>query len=349
MRKLIILLGLISSFNLKSQDISFSNYTNTLLYINPSFAGSSGHRFAYTGRILERTFPTNIPSFNFSYDYLLRVRNTSGTFQDTRSNLGISGIVDNQGFITLSSGRQTLIKYYSLSLAYAYRIDLPKNNIIQLGLKVGYLLRQFSNFNLNFPIQFNGSGFNNDAGNETFSSDLVGSPDFGVGGVFASSKFWISYAALHLNEPVISFLSTNSGRLNVKHTIAAGYRWQFIRRYRNETNPTIYIKPSFLINLQGPSRQIIIGNNFILFPISVGAWYRGSNFLTSLDKIGQDALVFTTGVRLPLRVGLLSIHYSYDSPLPRRTALNTNAVAHEIAITYEFRKIDKYVCPNPWR
>lgn len=349
MRNTVFIISLIISLGLKAQDISFSNYINTLLYINPSFAGSSGHRFAYTTRLLERTLPTNFPSFNIAYDYLLRVRNTSGDFQDTRSNFGISGISDNQGLITLSSGRQTLIRYYSLALAYAYRIDLRKNNIIQLGLKAGYLLRQFNNFDLNFPNQFNGSGFSNDAGSEAFSNTLVGAPDFGVGGVFASSKFWVSYAISHLTRPAISFLTTNAGRLAMKHSIAAGYRWQFIRRYRNDKNPSVYIKPSFLVNLQGPSHQIMIGNNFIVLPMSVGIWYRGSNFLTPLDKIGQDALVFTAGVRLPLPVGLLSIHYSYDFPLPRRTALNTNAVAHEIAITYEFRKVNRYACPNPWR
>lgn len=349
MRSILFIISLIISLTVKGQDLSFSNYINTLLYLNPSFAGSSGHRLAYTTRLLERTLPINLPSFNIAYDFLLRVRNTNGNLQDTRSNFGMSGIADNQGLITLASGRQTLIRYYSLSLSYAYRIDLAQNNIIQVGLKAGYLVRQFNNFNLNFPSQFNGTGFNNDAGNEAFSNSLIGSPDFGIGGVYAASKFWVSYAASHLTRPAISFLTTNAGRLAVKHSIAAGYRWQFIRRYRNDKNPSVYIKPSFLVNLQGPSRQIMIGNNFIVLPLSLGAWYRGSNFFTPLDKIGQDALVFTAGIRLPLRVGLLSIHYSYDSPLPRRTAINANAVAHELAITYEFRKVNRYACPNPWR
>ncbi len=345
----IILISLVFIVNLQGQDISFSQYINTLLYLNPSFAGSSGNRFAYTARMQERTLPQNAPSFNFSYDHLIRTRNTSGTLSDTHSNIGISGIWDNQGLITSPSARQTLVRFYNLSLAYAYRIDLKQNYIIQLGINGGYLFRQFGNTELNFPNQFVGTGFNTDGGGEAFTNDLVGSPDFGFGAVLATPSYWVSYSASHVTRPIIGFLNTNAARLPFRHTIAAGYKWQFIRRFRSETNPKVYIKPSFVFHYQSSSRQIIIGNNVIYLPVSLGIWYRGSNFFTDLNKIGQDALVFMVGLRFPLGVGLFSMHYSYDLPLPRRTAINSNAVSHEFSIVYEFRKIEKNACPNPWR
>ena len=74
-----------------------------------------------------------------------------------------------------------------------------------------------------------------------------------------------------------------------------------------------------------------LGVNYHIDPISIGVWYRGKPWeSTVVNSIQQDALIFTLGMYLKN----LTVGYSYDF---NTSGLSTaSGGAHEISLVYEF-------------
>ena len=153
--------------------------------------------------------------------------------------------------------------------------------------------------------------------------------DFGAGFVLYNKDLFLGAAFSHINTPNLSILSTET-RLPMKMVIHGGGRITLNSGIRT-VGKASYLTPSFIYRLQGPISQMDIGVNYHVDPVSIGIWYRGKPWESSVAKsIQQDALIFTMGIYLKS----FNVGYSYDF---NTSGLSTaTGGAHEISLVYEF-------------
>ena len=315
-----------------AQDIQFSQFYATPLYLNPAFAGSAHmHRAISHNRLqwpgLEARYYTSL----LSVDTYLPQYN---------SGFGLIGYFDNQG------GR---IKSTRIAAQYSYEVTLSPNLFFRPGLEVGYLSRKLDYSQLIFSDQVTDTGILTSP--ET-PSDRVHMVDISSGALIYSKQFWFGISGHHLNRPNQSFLGETS-RLPTKLAFVSGYKIKIGGNYGSNSmqESAWYIIPTAHYKLQGKSDQFDVGLYGLKDIFLAGVWYRGIplKFYEREDNRfhNNESLVFLAGIKIQS----LSVGYSYDWVVSRLSRATTNG-AHELNITYVFdgagrKRIPKRLpCPS---
>lgn len=293
-----------------SQDVHFSQYYQSPLYLNPGFTGAAEYqRLIANHRLQWPGLPDAFSTYAFSYDAYL---------QQLRSGLGISFTSDKLG----SAGWTTT----AANILYAYKIKLSRDLVFSPGLSFGYGTNGIdrSKVELGDQLQYGGQSLDPILNQLTTQHYF----DFGSGFIVYSKQIWMGASLSHLNRPNISVLKDES-RLPIKTTIHGGIKLPLTSMLSQKP---IYLTPSFIYRTQGRSfSQFNLGTNFHVDPISIGLWYSGTPFKHATENImDQDAVVLFIGLYLKK----LTIGYSHDFTI---SSLNGNADgAHELSITYAF-------------
>lgn len=319
----IIVLLLTGISALQAQSPQWTQFYHAPMVLNPAFAGTAEQ---YRLGLLHRQ------------QWLGAASHTATTYAAFDANLPTIG--SGAGvFLAHDAAAERLLQQMALQGAYSFRVRLSNQSVLRLGLNAGISNRRTAADNLRFTSQvrpdepdvFEGLG-----SNSRFFAD------FGTGILFYSEKFWAGIAALHLNQPDISFLTGEMARLPRLYAAHAGGKFPLATAGSGD----VYLMPAVLFKQQGIARQLDAGLRlaFERSPIQVGMQYRGIPLLQSFGLPRQDAV---SGVIGFFRSNW-QIAYSYDFPVSPMHQVTSGS--HEIGIVYtwatrNFRRQLHVGCP----
>lgn len=318
-----------------AQDPQFSQYYAAPLYLNPGLTGITQRgRMGINYRTQWPNLDANFETFSGYVDY---------HFEDYYSSGGLLFTSDQEGVAGLRST--------SISLLYAYQVQLNASWNFRPGIAVGYTFRDLNFDKLTFGDQFGPNGIERDFTNENFNSGLRANfLDLSLGGIFYNASLWIGGAMHHVNKPNQSIAGGESP-LERRVSIHGGYRISLTRGSRRTDIGERSLTPSFNYRTQGPFEQLDVGAYFTLSPVLVGLWYRGLP-IRKLDGIANsESVVFMLG----LQNKKTTFGYSFDFTISD-LGLGTGG-AHEISISYAFNLGDpnkpdadvrRLKCPIPF-
>ncbi len=258
MKKTLSIVILISTvLTANAQDIHFSQFNENPALINPALTGASSPiRASIASKDQWKSVTTPYKTIGASFEARLAPDNWKELKRRSMITTGLSFYKDKVGDGNL--GQQ------HVNLSLASFVALNKKNFISVGIQGSMVQRMIDNSGLLFPNQYNGSVYSaNQASNENFVNLKFTYFDLGAGAQWTyarerrnmeSYKQFTShfgFAAYHLLQPKQEYLGTLS-KLYVKY-VSHGDLIASIE------NTNMAISPSYLVQLQGPSKEIIVG------------------------------------------------------------------------------------------
>jgi len=254
-----------------SQDPLFSNAQQSLIYLNPSFAGSNGgirNQFSYRNQ-----WP------NLSANYLTYLNSFDAYLPKIKGGISVSAMLDDQAHGTL----QTNV----LSMGYAQHLSFFDGNLkIIPSLQATYFRIAIDKTKLNFgdPInlRFNDSGTIITA----VPSQSISNFDCSSGLLINYKNFYFGASAFHINQPDQGLMGTS--KLPMRLSLHSSYNLQlndrsllnFFIRYEHQNKfdfLNLNVKALLLKNL------IIGGGYSSLNAINATIGYRHNFFVLSLE------------------------------------------------------------------
>lgn len=320
------LILLMTQIQLRSQDMSYSQYFSTPIYYNPGFTGiNSGLRARFLFRDQWPSLPSPFKSYYFSAD--LGDRNLPGS--------GGIGLLINQD----TPGPGT-IKNFGAALTVAVRVPISEFMVSQVGIKAGIMQRTVNWGDLVFADQLSGKYGN------IFQTSFIPPdenqrtvPDFGIGGVLqfinptGNISGNIGLSADHIFQPDVSFLSTGASQYPRKYVgqldliISAGPGGS-TSAMRSSDEPLKFMIGALYQN-QASLNALQVGINLLKYNIYLGGWYR-----TTMSGVINSSIALVAGYRYNFYDNMnLKFMYSYD--LQVSSSLQGTGGAHEISLILE--------------
>ncbi len=309
---ILFIICFISLKPIQAQDPEFTQFYANPLYLNPAFAGSNicpritmNYRNQWPG-ISGTYVTTSISADRFVYGI--------------KSGIGILVMNDRAG--------QGTINTTNISGIYSYQWRPTRSFAINVGFQATYGQKKLDWSKLTF-----GDMIDERRGFVKNTEEVPGRSqrsfvDISAGAVGFSKRFFIGFAAHHLNEPDEGLVY--SSKLPRKYTAHAGA----IIPVGDKSNETT-ISPNILYQQQQDFRQLNLGVYITKGSLVGGLWYRN-----------QDSFI----VLLGLQHGIFKIGYSYDVTVSKLT--NATAGSHEVSLGMQFtckKPKPKYrpgVCPS---
>jgi len=312
------LFGMVILFSVNAQDIQFSQYYNSPLYLNPGFVGiTPQQRVTAIHRVQWPNLPQAFTTYAASYDIFV---------DELRSGFGMLLTNDRMG----SAGWNST----TVGLLYSYKVRLSEKWVFSPGLNFSYGTNGIDRSRLRL-----GDGLEFERDGEYYSidpdQDRLGRQnyfDFGSGALFYTRAFWFGAAFHHMNQPNLSLIGDES-RLPMKQTYHLGWRINLAGGVpRSASYRVSYLTPSAMFRIQGDTfTQFDLAINYHIDPVSIGFAYRGQPWKKNVANLMQnDAFVMQLG----LYMKNLTIGYSYDFTVS--SLQTTSGGAHEISLIYEF-------------
>lgn len=320
-----------------AQDIHFSQFYFSPLYLNPSQTGFIGGDYRIAGNFRDQwgnwTGIRN-PYVTYSASYDMKLL-TSGIIN--KDYLGAGIFVSND---RTSSGTLNTMNVM-LSTAYHKFLNKDESSELSLGIQAGIIQKSIDYNGLKWDKQIldplSGSG-------ESFENTVFMYPDFSAGVLYSvrpskNLDLYTGLASFHLTKPEESFFASTNNKVNRRHILHSGAAYK--------TGGNYDILPSILFMTQGPAKQINIGSairfNSLISGSGVrfGVWYRNSG--------NTDAFILMTGLEYNKNI---TIGLSYDANVSALSAISKGRGAYEIALIYVSKSspknnyIKSVVCPR---
>jgi len=332
LKKIYLILIILSGNFLLAQDIHFSQFNLSYLNLNPALTGSFNGDYRFNQNFRNQWSSVSEPYRTFSFS----IEGKSLIKKIPALHLGIVVFNDEAGL----GGLQTT--HANLSLAYSYGLNKDSTLIAKGGVQFGYAGRSINFDQFTFDNQYNGRRFDGslDKGENfdqsSFSNFNLNS-GFGLEYRYDVRKIYnIGFSLFNLTSPNQSFQGSNIP-LDMRTTVNLSGD--------HIISDKMDIMPSILYSRQGEFNEVMIGTNlryrfngvnYLKKNLYGGVWYRN-----------QDAIILSAGVDYyQWNVGL-----SYDINISELESASNNRGGLEIAITYIFTdfkpQIRRYkVCPN---
>lgn len=273
-----------------AQDVHFSQFYESPLLLNPSFAGSSNADFRAVLNYRDQWRSVINPYKTGS----LALDGKIPSGQSKKSNfigLGLSVFNDRVGVLRLN----TNLLHFHLS----YILTISKNNRIAVGINTGFFQMNINPNGLRWDKQYNGKYY--DPGlptGENFLYQNIIRFDIGTGLSFhhQNKPKGINYQAGismgHINRPLNSFTGSKSN-YHFKYALFNYFN------YRPENNSIMWVFSS-LFTQQGSHREFIVGGNLKYFLseqsrenviLNTFAFYSSSIQIGIYHRI-KDAIIF---------------------------------------------------------
>lgn len=335
------------SFITQSQDLHFSQYTQTPSLINPALtAASNTLRASIIYKDQWRGVTVPYKTFGASFEMKFKASNwekaddnKTKAYKKSVSRLagGLSFYSDKAGDGNMGTSQ--------VNLSLASFIPLNVKNSLSVGLQASVVQRTVDFSKLIFPDQYNGTSYDPTINNgENVGSQNFIYPDF-AGGVNWSYGFSekrmaannafkanVGVSMYHINEPKQKFLSGSNEKLNSKYVLHGDFLIGI-------TNTNMALAPSYLLQFQGPSKEIIIGL-MTKYYFKEDSKYTGFIKRTALG-IGAayrnlDALILS----VQIESGQYAVGFSYDLNTSKLTPASTGRGGPEIFL--------RFITPNPF-
>jgi type IX secretion system PorP/SprF family membrane protein len=297
----------------KAQDIHFSQFYASPLYLSPSLAGATdGGRLVMNYRNQWPGIEKAFTSYAVSFD------NFFNTFN---SGLGILLMQDKAGSAALTTTKA--------ALQYSYNLQITGQWQVVPGIQFAYGNRSIDFAKLRFADEQIGGGASGSW--DDLSNEQAQYIDFASSVLLYNPSLWFGITADHLAKPNYSFLGEQM-QLSRKYVFFGGLNLWTEKRRRIRGDRAF--AGSFRIQHQEEFNQADIGAYWFNDPLEIGVWYRGLPLFKQNveNKITQDALVILFSYRHgPIRFG-----YSYDITISN---LGWNSAgSHELSLIYEFNQ-----------
>ncbi len=284
--------------------------------MNPANAGifNGDLRFNLSMRDQWRSVP--VPWFTFSgaFDKKFYPKKSDNSFYA----LGFNYNYDRQG--------DSKLNLNSINLAGSYSRILNQQNVLTVGLLVGYSIRGFNPDALTWDSQWNGQQFvGTRPTNENFNIESVGFLETGMGLNYRwqkteRTKLDIGAGAFHLIEPEANFLGTDDTKLPRRFSLNAVGNVQLLDELDIQLNA--------LGQWQGPYQEQLFSGLAKIYlsqkrgretQLHLGLGYRTAGFL--IPKIA-------------LQLNNLYIGASYDIDMTEFSQIHDNNGGPEVHLTY---------------
>lgn len=293
--------------SVRTQDPGFSQFYSNPLYLNPALAGTGEcSRIMLNYRNQWPTIEKGFTTYSLGMDLYSR---------SLHGGVGLYVYNDN------ASG---LLNTLHASAIYAYHLNLSHNMQLNAGFEVSYHHQRLDWGKLVFSDMIDRSTGavipSNTIENEPANTSL-GVADFSAGLVLGIKKmYFFGFSAHHLTQPDLAFYSNNvKSPLSRKYTAHAGAEIKLMQGDYNSDRGSLYLLPGVLYQQQLEARQLNVGVNLELSPVSLGVWYR-YNF----DN--PDGVIFMAG----LKQKRFKFGYSYDLSMSKLR--DGSGGAHEISL-----------------
>lgn len=335
MRKLIyIFIWLLSSHEVLGQDIHFSQFNVTPLVVNPALTGvfngdqraSLNYKDQWTG------FGAGYKTYSFSLDAGLMKRK----WRNAHLGVGLNAFNDVAGDLNMSTSK-VLVSVSGI-------LNLNNQHQLSAGIQGGVVQNSLDQSNLIWDDQFQNGAYNP----ANVSMDYVNAEPFYYGDVSAgvswnytinqtnissydATRIEAGFSIHHLNRPSISF-SNSVDKLYTKLIFHANSNIGI-------TNTNFSIQPGFLISLQGPSKEVLMGSIF-RYRIKESSHFTGY-FSEKAISIGtyyrlNDAVIPS----MWFEIGNFALGISYDLNVSQLRASSNMRGGMELSL--------RFVNPNPF-
>ncbi|MEI8202804.1 MAG: PorP/SprF family type IX secretion system membrane protein [Bacteroidota bacterium] len=306
------------SFQLAAQDIHFSQFQNTPLYISPSYTGFFSGAFRVNAAYRNQWNAVTVPyqTFYVSFDGQLLKRN----YKQDMLGIGLTIFHDIAGDSDFGTMEGTF------SMSYVKAFNRKNNHFIGLGVAVGVGQRSIRYNDLYFDSQWDGSAYNpNLSSTENFSKTQFWFYDISAGlhwyyqmkkqlGFEAGAAMW------HINKPKMTLFTDQSIVLNSKINI-------FAKAPITIGDNTNFV-PEVLLMIQNPYNEFLFGGSFKFFTDTKTNFYSAINAGIFLRL--ADAAVVSVGVDYRK----LNVGFSYDINFSRLNVASNAQGGPEITLQY---------------
>jgi len=302
------------SVAMKSQDIHFTQFYASPLYLNPAFTGANA--CARVGLSYRDQWPGIKKAYK---SYML-----SGDHYLPRYNIG-AGMIFASDVAGSGSLKTTLIQPM-----IAYEAKLARDFGMRFGIQPGITTRS---------VNYNQLIFGDQIATGTASSVETQKPsttflDLGAGVLAYSSKFWAGFSAYHLNKPNQSLLGSEDGIVPIKYSFHAGAK--FIVGGDDKSDVLKSITPALHYRKQKKYDQFDVGMYYTHGLLTMGLWYRGLPLKHYQPGYANNDAV---AVLLGVKTDRFNCGYSYDLTISKLAGASRGA--HELTISYQFCKQKK--------
>lgn len=332
-----------------SQDIHFSQFNESPSLVNPATTGSAAViRASVIYKDQWRSVTVPYKTFGGSFD--MKIKPTNWTkMGDHRTE------IYKQAFNRLGAG----LSFYNdkagdgnmgttqVNLSLATFVPLTENSYLSAGVQGSLVQHKIDFSKLVFPNQYNGTTYDpNVTSGENFTSNNFIYPDFAAGvlwnygytekaiGSNEKLKANIGAAMYHIGQPAQKYVVGTSDKLNSKFVIHGDLLYGI-------KNTNLGLEPSFLIQLQKPSKEIVVGMMFKYY-FKEDSKYTGINkqsaFSLGLQYRNKDAII----LRAMVEYREYAIGVAYDINTSSLTKASTGRGGPEIFIRYTSAKAFLY-------
>jgi type IX secretion system PorP/SprF family membrane protein len=340
MKKLITLsLGCLLVNTVLSQDFHFSQFNENPLLINPALAGSNYvMRVSAVYRTQWSSVTTPFTTYGVSFDSRFKASNwdqadakRSMIFKKSKNRMagGISIYNDKGGDSRLGT--------FATNLTYAMFFPLNKHSQISLGLQGGFVQRKMESSKLVYGAQYDGYTYDaNLPSGETYTRQSFMYGDMGSGLLYTFSRgersiaandqinAQVGFSAFHLTRPQQNFLNGQNDRLYRRYAFHGNLLFGI-------PNTLMGIAPSWLIQMQGSSKEVLAGIMFKYY-IKDDSKYTGFLKRSSIGLGGHyrtgDAIVTSILVEF----GRFAVGYSYDVNISKLKKVSNGRGGSEITL-----------------
>ena len=316
--KFLVFVFVLSSSFLFSQDMHFTQFYSSSLYLNPAFTGANVcSRFSLTYRDQWPGVSKAYKSYLVSFDHYL-----------TKYNIGI-GMVIGSDVAGTGQLRTTVV-----NPLIAYEAKLTKKLFVRAGVQPGLTIKSINFNNLVFGDQLARGGGVPTIEDPTQSKAYF---DASAGVLFYTKLMWAGISFYHLNTPNESLLGQDAtSTLPIKYSIHSGYKFVLNPEEKDVTKQRT-LSPAFNYRGQLEFDQLDIGCYYTENSFNVGLWYRGIPGYKPYKPgySNNDAIAVIVG----FKTDRFSIGYSYDFTISKLTMRSHGA--NEITLAYQLCKLNK--------
>ena len=306
----IIILFIVFQLKLSGQDPFFSQFYNSILVLNPAYAGAIHQpRVSASYRNQIPAMGSPFVTYNASYDMPVRL---------LQGGIGINIMNDVQG---------AAINKTSIDAIYSYFLAVSPDFVINAGFQASYTHRFLKTAGMILPDGLDPTGIY--IGHSEPIADMSkGYPDFAVGFVMYNRIAYGGVSMHHLTRPNTSYSKTYHQPLPRKLTVHGGIFFSIYERKLGRE--ALKLNPNLVYLHQGGFRQANYGLDVIYNYLHAGIWFRHSSSFA----------MNSFSVHFGYSHDFFRIGYSYDFNVmdPWRTMRNMGAHEVTFLLKLEYKK-----------
>lgn len=308
-----------------AQDIHFSQFYNSPLYINPALCGvidGGNIRVASNYKDQWKSItPNSYKTYTGSFDMLISSEKKHGIAG------GLSYYNDKAGTSNFGTSQ------FNATLGYVAKLN--DVNYFSAAISSGYGNRSAKISNLKWESQFDGNAYNPNASNGEINpySESRYFSDFSGGLLWnyrntEGSGAEFGFSAFHVNRPNISLYNAATDRMYSRIVLHGSINYAL-------KNSNTSILPKLFYSQQGPSKELLAGM-LISYELGMTSKYTGlrssssiafGSFYRTRDAV---VLVFNTELKKKILIGI-----SYDINISNLTMVSYGKGGLEVSLIYK--------------